>query len=1169
MAKIRPLNAADKQNMSGEVTQLFSTSKGIDLGSVESKQLFGDTEHEGESENSAIYTQRGYIQLAIPVLNFFLAGVEARILKNILNNKNIEDIALGRIFYSIEEGKEYHIRDVGAQKDFIYDSRKVLYGGTYIKYLIEQLDVEDELAKIRYGIVNAALSKIKSVKSMCKELGTFDYVSVCGTITTNKSDIHIIDGYYFEPKIVMDTEELKSEIMEFVKGELLVYNSRYTLLASLRESKSALLNEVMDYLVVLPIGYRRSIQSRHHDLSKVYDRIVRINRELRELLMQSNVSVAEIAPVYLELNIEIKKLMFEKDRYNEQYKSLFDILKGKKGFIRDKMQGTRIDYSGRSVIIVDPDMPMDTIGIPRVIAEKLMELWIIRNFKTKSVNKSEIFDISNTGLRRSLAEKALETVYVSIGRQPTLFQLGMRGFKAKVVDGDAVVISPLITPAFNADFDGDQMHCEIPVSKAANREVKELMSVTNNLFLPRSGECHIAPRQELIHGLWKASSVAPSNKANIHVFKGEGGYAEILDKVCKQEINVYDVVEIDGRKETAGKAAIRACLPAKWRNVRLGVIPVTSEPGIVEKPVSEKFFKELNKEIALNDKQFFVEMINKLVKLGFAITNIFPPSIPVLNFPSVDDLIQEFDDSISQREKYYNMGLETEEAFTTFYDTEYSKLESKVKSRLESALGSDNGYIEMSKSGARGNMSNIMQLFGMKGRVMKNSSEAFNAIIKHSLVEQLTGLEHMITAYGGRQGLIDKSIQTYEPGYISRKMSHTCSGFSITCNDCGTEDGLLFDYDFIKRFIDNAKLTGDDVADNEYVKNFMMQILVGRYVVGYDNEITDMNAASAVYDANVASISTEGKFVKKGGLKLRSPITCKNPCCAKCYGRDLGTNRTAIAGLPVGFVASQSIGEPGTQLTMKNFQSGGIAGVVNLTSSFDVVDAYANLYKLRGNASEPLTYDFVSPVEGDIETISRGDGTKKLQIYTMKDGKKVNKLRNDILLYEGIPLKKHVRKGESIQVIPGDMDVNELLAYSTMENAQRYLVTKLYDVFQKEVYVSSKHFEILVAGMIFNVCTRGNAYFKVGRYYTLQEYYSHDRTGCEFIQTIRGIGDVPLYRNDLFSTMFMEEIRKGLSRSILVSGQDEMKLPITRYSFGLLLHAGSSVEGYVEGRGSI
>ena len=327
--------------------------------------------------------------------------------------------------------------------------------------------------------------------------------------------------------------------------------------------------------------------------------------------------------------------------------------------------------------------------------------------------------------------------------------------------------------------------------------------------------------------------------------------------------------------------------------------------------------------------------------------------------------------------------------------------------------------------------------------------------------------------------------------------------------------------------------------------------------------------ASAVYDANVASISTEGKFIKKGGLKLRSPITCKNPCCAKCYGRDLGTNRTAIVGLPVGFIASQSIGEPGTQLTMKNFQSGGIAGVVNLTSSFDVVDAYENLYKFRGDASEPLTYDFVSPVEGDIETISRGDGTKKLQIYTMKDGKKVNKLRNDILLYEGIPLKKHVKKGESIQVIPGDMDINELLAYNTVENAQRYLVTKLYNVFQKEVFVSSKHFEILVAGMTFNVCTKGNEYFKVGRFYTLQEYHSHDRTGCKFIKTIKGIGDVPLYRNDLFSTMFMEEIRKGLSRSILISGQDEMKLPITRYSFGLPLQAGSSVEGYVEGRGSI
>lgn len=1158
MAVIRPFNSAeDKRHLTGAVTESISTMSPVMGKSVTSAYLCGCTMHNIETYDSDIYNASPYIELSMPVLNSFLIGKEANNLKMILNKPNILDIAKGMVVFDKDAKEEISAKQLTS--DMVY-TNSMLIGGDYIRYLIDELDVEEELGIILLNIV------AKALKSMRKKVETLDDVYQYGEFVDNEG-VLIIDKYCFVPNEDINAEKLANSISIIVLEQVQKYYARLTFLLSLRESKQVLEDMLLTTLPVLPIGYRQKFMNKEDKITVAYDNVFRRNSELYRLLSVPNLKVNTLRVAYQELVRSVNNIMTERvNLYDSKYKTLVDQLKGKQGLIRDKMQGVRIDYSGRSVIISDPNMSFQSIGIPVNMLEKLLEVDIMKAYKQDEPNKAKGLAHSKRRLRRSIAERIARERYIIAGRQPTLYNLGLRAFKIEPVDGNAIVLNPLSTSAFNADFDGDQMHGEAVVGDGAKMEAEKLLGVVHNVFLPRNGECHVAPRQEIIHGLWKASKVKAEDFPESRQVSPRD-YNELLEKVLSGEFKIYDTVTIRGVTETVGMAAIRACLPQRLRDVRLGVIPITRDKDIAEKPVTEKFFKEFNKYVAIEYKEDFVSLIDKTVQLGFAITNMFVPTIPVVNYPDVSDMKRDFEERVREREELYNMGLETDEAFSTFYSNEYRKLESAMKKKIESNLGDANGFIEMKESGARGNTSNLMQIFGMKGRVKKNESEAFNTIIKHSHVEQLDALEHGITAYGGREGLIDKSIETYGPGYFSRKLSHVTSPLSIVTEDCGDTEGVYFDFGFLKQFVSD-NLTGEDIVDNNYVRSMMIDVLVGKYIVGSDYMIESEEEAGSVYDSNIAAVE-DGKFVVKQGLRMRSPISCKNPCCVKCYGLSRATNSKAIVGEPVGALASGSIGEPGTQLIMKNFQTGGVAGVKNLTSSFDLTESYTDLQH-KHKSGKPIDYDYIAPVAGDIKTISLGNGTKLVNIIGLNSqGRLGNLLGNrKVVVYEGTELKDHVEVGETIQKHVGYKDIYEIMQYLGVDYAKKYLAMVLFNIYRKEAFVSIQHFEVLVAQMSFKICVRGNNYFKPGLFYTLQEYYAHDHEDCVFHDTLKGIKSVPLYRNDLFSTMFLEDLQKGISRSIIVSGRDEMKLPIVRYSFGLPLQFGSAVPGYMERRGN-
>lgn len=1177
MVSVKPLSTErTKQLSTKRVKDVLVKTRGGQRHSkldVESPLIFGSDDHNEYSISTEIYNKKGRIDLSIPIPNAFLCGIDFRTLTVLLGSgihgASIKDIAEGKVIYSVFDDREYD-RESFNRIAKVYDEDDTLIGGNYLRYLIDRLDpVKEAERRITYEI-NKLLKLGKDEPFVC--LGVYE--------GDESKDVWLFDDFYVS---VLDEEYRKSleDCCENLRNWTANINDYYSAKANLLKvslpyltaaikNKDNVKNLIMESVLVLPIGYRESIENRTDPLTDAYNKLVGINNGLSNILYAGNALCGDIMIRYADLYRALNNVMLEKERSASQhYKPLLSILKGKKGLIRNNMQGVRSDNTGRAVIVVDPFMSIKKIGIPKDMLVKLLEDRIISEYESEYGNKSGIMMRQNKELRMKMAMGivAKEDLYIVFGRQPTLHRLGMQAFIVVAVEGNAIKLNPLCVVAFNADFDGDQGHIYLPVTEPAKEEVKHIMANTNNFLYPRNGEVHVVPRHEILYGLWYGTKVEPRSNANRYEIpesldssKKHDAKVDLITKVINQQVEIDDVIYFDGELMTVGKAAVKSCLRGEYKNFRLGVVPLTTDSNVPEVPVTEKFFKAIIKE-ALNSKARCVNMIDEFVRLGFGIAEIHPPNISVVSVPNFDSYIEEFDRKIEAREEKFYIGMETEEEFAIFYNKEYSALNRVIKEKVSEFLGVFNGFYLMKASGARGNDSNLMQVFGMKGRIMKSSNEAFNTIIPSSLAKTLTGLEHFISAYGAREGVIEKVIETAKPGYLTRKTTHACSFMKITSLDCGTDDGLFIDYDTLKQFMADYELFGDEVINNRAIRKRFIDILIGRYILGRENPILTEADAVAVYNEYIASVSKETKELHKGpGIKIRSGLKCRDPICQKCYGIDLSTNHMASESLPIGYIAAQSIGEPGTQLTMKNFQKGGVVSAKNLTSSFDTMEKYLHLYDLvnKNKGTQLITYDFISPVAGKIVTSDKGNGTKSVRImgFNVK-GKPKSLLQQKIIVPSGVALKDYVEKGETINKVQGEMSIRDVINYRGNEAAKSYLTLFLYNLFAKEIPVNLKHFEVVVAAMCMHFCVKGNEDYIAGSYYNCNEVSQEEAYSAKFIETMKGIKEVPLLRHDFFASMFMEDIRKAASRNILLSDGDTLTNPIVRVSFGLSLGMGT------------
>lgn len=1223
----RPIKLKDKnvvaKGASSSITRApYSalTKASIDAGTVMSTAIFGEEISHREDkiyQYEDEYTKVGYIDLNEEIINPFLAGANYpiwAILSGYMSSTVKEIIKYNKIF----DKNQNCLVETSTVRDVNYSENRFVVG---VKHLIDVIDSQNYEERVNSYLKKFYINKIETILGLSGlDQYISEFTSDTAAIYLSDSDVGILHlelNYILDLRPIRDlitdedgyptpeydaavdfcteneTEDMAAAPDQFNVLQILDYAKRH--------GTQFIKNQVMPIMFVLPIGYRPEIRGRQSETTIAYNDIVRYNSILADTKRRNDNTVNSYTMACRNLQTAVEYLLVGNDsKQSITYKSLADELKGKKGFVRDKLEGARIDFSGRTVITLDPELPIDTVGIPIKMLEKIAEPMLVKAFTKEAKGREDwhvrknmttfhnATDASKFGISFiDFLKYYFDThdIYGLIGRQPTLFYLGIQGFKIRPIEGDAITLSPLVVMPFNADFDGDQMHFSIPVTAGGVKDVREKMLFKDNIWYPKDGSITVVVRHEIQYGIWEALT------------RTEGGdsvncktRSEAYDGLCRGALRVEDTC----LGTTVGRAAFDYCIcgdngqPAYDFDDLFKKADSGQPRELNEKNLSKMLYKQLG------STERFLSAINKLVKLGFSVSKFYPPAIGVITNSTINDYIErrvkEFNMEMVDYKKFVDIGMESEERYNMHYSDEYSKLEKELKKYIRNNLDKNNGYWRMVVSGSKGNDSNLLQIYGIKGRVQKSDLEAFNTTIDGSYARQLTGFEHFVTGYGSRKGICDKVLSTAEPGYMSRKLEHAGAPLRITeadCSDGGEAPAIEFYPEDVIPFIEERMLapngikpSPDDNIDDFYrdeavslqlmsAKQYLANILVGRYVVtenGNSVYIEDRQQAMSYIsscwkqdyhegDRQALEYNSGSAFATP--VRMRSPITCNNPCCQMCYGRDLSKNtRKPAINRNVGFIAAQAIGEPGTQMTMKNFQKGGVVGDANLTSSFELIESNFDLKDFtKGKYDNGIVkYDPVAPKSGFVKLINMG-GNKSQVIITKTShvNDKKNLIKTPIFVDRRARLKNYVYKGDTLFFELGNVAVRDLIRHRSFEGAYKHLLLNLYTIFSS-TSVNSIHFECIIRNMItYQVITNNcNGRFTPGDIITYNE--KNEINGDCLIPKIVGVKYLPKYKSDFLQCLAMESCTTYIPRAIVQSNTDSMTDPIMRTAFGLSIN---------------
>jgi DNA-directed RNA polymerase subunit beta' len=713
-----------------------------------------------------------------------------------------------------------------------------------------------------------------------------------------------------------EVEELK-EIIKKSKGQKRSRSiKRLKILSSFVGSENKPEYMVLDVLPVLPPDLRPMVQLdggrfATSDLNDLYRRVLNRNNRLKKLL--------ELDAPEIIINNEKRMLqeavdaLFDNGRRgrvvvgagNRPLKSLSDMLKGKQGRFRQNLLGKRVDYSGRSVIVVNPNLRLEQCGLPKKIAlelfkpfvmKKLVDEGFAQNIKSAKVmverESNEVWDI---------LEDVIKNHPVLLNRAPTLHRLGIQAFMPVLVEGKAIQIHPMVCPPFNADFDGDQMAVHVPLSNEAKAEAMILMLSVNNILSPANGEPVVVPSQDMVLGIYYLTSELEASSGK------ERFYSNPQDAILDYDYGFISLhtpirVKIEDRiiKTTTGRIIFNQSLPDDYK--------------FVNKEVSKKELIAIIAEcIGRFSQSVVIEMLDSIKQTGFKYSTRSGLTIGIDDIdipPEKSKILSRIENKVEKIEEYYKQGLITEFERHQELIQIWSQANESVANAMEKNFDRFNPVYMMATSGARGNIKQLRQLAGMRGLVANARGDIMDSPIKSNFRGGLTVLEYFISTHGARQGLADTALRTADSGYLTRRLVDVAQDTMVRVNDCGTEDGISL-YVLTLEGEPNTNLIGRTCLKDVDNPN------TGKNIIKGGEEIDEKHLQKFIH-ANIESV------------EVRSVMSCKaeSGVCQKCYGRDLATGRIVEIGEAVGIIAAQSIGEPGTQLTMRTFHTGGVASTV-------------------------------------------------------------------------------------------------------------------------------------------------------------------------------------------------------------------------------------------------
>ena len=898
------------------------------------------------------------------------------------------------------------------------------------------------------------------------------------------------------------------------------------------------------------------------DVNDLYRRVINRNNRLKKLIsigapdviLRNEKRILQEAVDSL-IDNSIRKHSGTVARSSSQkrnLKSLSDNLKGKQGLFRQNLLGKRVDYSGRSVIVVGPKLGMNQCGLPKNMALELFRPFVI----AKIIEREMAFNVRGAGKLLEqptdeiweILEEVIEGKYVLLNRAPTLHRLSIRAFQPILIEGKAIQLHPLSCAGFNADFDGDQMAVHVPLSEEAQFEAQELMASGKNLLKPSSGDPVVAPSQDMVLGVYWMTKAIDGAKGEGKIFSSPN-----------EAITAYDFGKVDFR------AKIKVMGTDSERYAEFEGKPFETTVGrLLFNSIMPKDFGYLNQDVKKKDISNIIArligkygidetapVLDKIKNFGFKYVTYSGST-----FSYSDAIIPDAKEAIIEAGRAEAMKIQEQYDEGLISDKErYRKtieLWEGVKVDVEKVIGenlsSSESIYDMVTSGARGSTSNMLQMAGMKGVIVNASGRAIDFPILHSFKEGLTPIEYFITTHGSRKGLTDTALKTASAGYLTRRLHDVAQDVVVTEEDCGTKKYVLateenFD-GIIKPMQDN--LVGRVVA--ETVKNAKGDILYRR------NDLLEKDDAKAIVEAGVTEVA------------VRTPIKCESlhGVCQKCYGLDLGRNDLVKVGEAVGTIASQSIGEPGTQLTLRTFHAGGVTGL-DITTGLPRIE---ELFEKRSNIKSPAV---ISKTDGMVADVRTDDGTKVIEVLSDTEVT-IDKKKTKTITYE-LDRKRTptVKKGDRVTtgdlLTDGSAVIDDLFDIAGADRAQAYIVSEVAKVYElNSAPVAKKHIEIITRLMFSRrrVTHPGDTKFSTGdivEYIDLvQENEKVEAAGkmpAKGTTVVRGISEVALSTKSWLSSASFQHTTRILVSAAASSDRDELRGLKENVIVGNLIPAGT------------
>ena len=958
---------------------------------------------------------------------------------------------------------------------------------------------------------------------------------------------------------------------------------------------------ILEALPVIPPELRPMIQLdggrfATSDLNDLYRRVINRNNRLKKLMELGAPSI--IIQNEKRMLQEAVDALFDNGRRgrsvtgpgNRPLKSLSSMLKGKQGRFRQNLLGKRVDYSGRSVIVVGPDLKMYQCGLPKEMALELFKPHVINGLVSRELAnniKSAKKMIENQDPKVwDVVEDVIKEYPVMLNRAPTLHRLGIQAFEPKLISGKAIRLHPLVTTAFNADFDGDQMAVHVPLSEESKAEARILMLGANNILSPKNGDPIVTPSQDMILGNYYITMEKVGLKGEGRVFKDTN---EALMAYNRREITLHTRIIVpvnsfkhklflDSQKDkyfvtTVGKIIFNEILPDTFPYVneptneniegatpnkyfiaygenlleKLREIP---RPAPFAKGTLEKLIAQMFKKYKTTETSIFLD---KLKDLGFKYSTYAGITIAasdVVTSKNKDAIIAKSNEEVKKINKQFKRGLITNKERFDLVIEIWNKAKKEIEKELEvyAKTMEDNPIFIMMNSKARGSISNFVQLAGMRGIMSKPSGEPVEIPIISSFRDGLTVSEFFLSTHGARKGSADTALKTADSGYMTRRLVDVAQDVIVREEDCGTTQGVL-----VRAFVDDK----DGIIEPLYDR------ILGRYT---SKKVIDPNTKEMICDKDeYITENIADKIIKAGieEVEIRTALTCRTDhgVCRKCYGRNLATGNIVEIGEAVGTMGAQSIGEPGTQLTMRTFHTGGVAGD-DITQGLPRVEELFEARTPKGKAT-------ISEIDGVVYNIE--DASGKWKVYIKND----NEVREHITSYGA---KLRVEKGDKVsagdRLTEGNVSPKELLAVTDPNTVQQYILKEVQKVYRSQgVDINDKHVELIARRMIsqIRIVDAGDTLFIPSTTVSINEFTKGNRD--VIIQgkkpaigqpILLGITKASLQTDSFLSSASFQETTRILTEASVKGKVDNLHGLKENVIMGKLIPAGTGAKEYID-----